>query len=290
MNEFDVNLYSCKLGNPVGVSIYLPSPSPGEEPASFYGSGEKYKVLWLLHGGNGDRHDWIRYTNLANLLKGRKVAVVCPDGLNSDFSNHPQFGEGYLFADYFFEELMPFIHHWLPVSEKPEDQFLAGVSMGALAVWTLGLKEPARFGGLAPFVAKPRNYAYLEPYREMNSYEFRKLATENRTMFPAGYGDASAGIWPKEINMICKYPTVGEWLDSYEHTWKILERVVKEKKLPPKLFLVGGEEDPRLQTMRAYVQELGITSVKYCTVPGKGGHGYPYWGQFLEPMLDYFAI
>ncbi len=290
MNEFSVSMYSCKLGNPVDVTVYLPSPKPGDDPQTFYQEGEKYKVLWLLHGGNGDRHDWIRYTDLGNLLANRKLAVVCPSALNSDYCNHPQFGEGYLFTDYFFDELMPFVHNWLPVSAAPEDNFLAGASMGALAVWTLYLVHPERFGGIAPLVAKPRNYSYLESYRHMNSFEFRQFAEQNRHLLPAGYGDPNAGIWPKEINMICKFPTVGDWLDSYEHTWDILGRTVKEGRFRARLFLIGGEEDPRLHAVRDYVEQLGIREVRYVTVPGKGGHGYPYWGKFLEAMFDYFEF
>ena len=290
MNELNINMFSCKLGSPTGVTVYMPSPKYGEEPLPFYTSGKKFKVLWLLHGGNGDRNDWIRYTDLGNLMAQHDTVVICPDALNSDYSNHPEFGEGYMFVDFFFDELMPFIQNSFPVSAAPEDNFLGGASMGALAVWTLFLVHPERFGGIAPLVAKPRNYSYLEPYREMNSHEFRQFATENRNLIPAGYGKPDAGIWPKEVNMVCKFPTVGDWLDSYEHTWDILGRTVREGRFNAKLFLIGGEEDPRLHAVRGYVQELGIPDVKYVTVPGKGGHGYPYWGQFLPAMFDYFGL
>lgn len=290
MNELNVSLFSCKLGNPVNLTVYLPSPKYGDDPKSFYTAVEKYKVLWLLHGGNGDRNDWIRYTDLGNLIANRKLIVVCPDALNSDYVNHPEFGEGYMFTDFFFDELMPFIYNWLPASSEPKDNFLAGASMGALAVWTLSLVHPERFGGIAPLVAKPRNYSYLEPYRDMNSYEFRKMATENRKLFPAGYGNPEAGIWPKEINMICKFDTVGDWLDSYEHTWDILRKVVEDGRFNSKLFLIGGTEDPRYHAVRDYVEELGIKDVRYELVEGKGGHGYQYWGQFLPAMFEYFEL
>lgn len=290
MNELNINLNSRMLGSPTGVTAYLPSPGYYDDPRTFYESGERYKVLWLLHGGNGDRNDWMRYAGLGGLLVGRKLVAVCPDGLNSDFSNHPEFGEGYRFADYFHNELMPFVHGWLPVSEAPEDNFLAGASMGALAVWTLALLRPERFGGLAPLAAKPRDYSYLEPYRDMDASHFRKLATENRSLIPAGYGDPAAGIWPKEVNMICKFPTVGDWLDSYEHTWGVLGRTVREGRFNAKLFLIGGEDDLKFQTLRDYVQRLGVKNVKYSTVPGRGGHGYAYWARFLPEMLDYFGL
>ena len=37
------------LGNNHTVGVILPDKPRGVTPAEFYGSGKKYKVLWLLH-------------------------------------------------------------------------------------------------------------------------------------------------------------------------------------------------------------------------------------------------
>ena len=44
------NFESQYLNNNHEISVILPDKPREVEPAAFYGSGKKYKVLWLLHG------------------------------------------------------------------------------------------------------------------------------------------------------------------------------------------------------------------------------------------------
>jgi hypothetical protein len=118
MSEYTINLRSSILAGPTDVTVIVPNPRMGSNAKEFYSAGKKYKVLWLLHAGSGGRNDWRRDTNIGRFVQDREVIVVKPDALNSDFANHPQFADGYDFSDYFFDELMPFIHNWFPASSK----------------------------------------------------------------------------------------------------------------------------------------------------------------------------
>lgn len=60
----------------------------------------------------------------------RNLVVVMPSALNSNYSNWDKFMMGYDMFDYLTEVLMPLIYGWLPVSDKREDNFIAGLSMG----------------------------------------------------------------------------------------------------------------------------------------------------------------
>ncbi len=95
-------------------------------PEQFYGSGRKYKVLWLLHGTFGDHTDWVRKTNIEMYAVERNLAVVMPSALNSNYSNWNNTMLGFNMYDFLTEELMPLIYGWLPVSDKREDNFIAG--------------------------------------------------------------------------------------------------------------------------------------------------------------------
>lgn len=290
MTECNINLFSVYLHGPVNVTVLLPSPDPSDaSPAALYQSGARYPVLWLLHAGNGDRNDWARYTSLYRLMANRKAIVVMPDGLNSDFYDQPQFGEGYAYGDFFFKELMPFVQGWLPALDAREDNCLAGVSMGAMAVWTLALAQPERFGKIAPLSALPRNYGYLEQYRAMSGGAFRALAEKDRTAFPAGFGNPRNGIWPKEINMICKYPTVGDFLDSQENTGPRFRFRAERKELPQTIFMLGGEEDAGFADFLKEAEELHVR-VRAQRSPGRGGHGFEYWDGYLPAMLEAFGL
>ena len=242
MSEFSINLRSSILAGPTELSVIIPGPPIGRNAKEFYNCGKKYKVLWLLHAGSGDRNDWLRSTCISRFVENREVIVVVPNALNSDFANHPQFADGYNFSDFFFDELMPMIYKWFPASDKASNNFICGFSMGAAAAWMFGLYRPEKFGGVAPISSAPKNYTLLEPYRNMSSSEFRARSNVDKKAFPTGFGDPKSGIKIKEINMIAKYPAVGDFLDSYEHTWDRFREAVVASRLPP-IYLPCGTED-----------------------------------------------
>ena len=63
MSLIHYNFESQYLNNNTDVNIILPDKPRDKTPEQFYGSGKKYKVLWLLHGTFGDYTDWIRKPN-----------------------------------------------------------------------------------------------------------------------------------------------------------------------------------------------------------------------------------
>jgi len=291
MSEYNINLKSRVLAGPTDLIVLAPSPKPGTDPREFYEASKKYKVLWLLHAGMGDRHDWIRYTNIGRLAEEREVIVVMPNGLNTDFANHPQFADGYNYSDFFFEELMPFVHNWLPASGKAEDNFIAGFSMGAAATWMYGLHHPERFGGVAPIGSPPIGYAFLEPHRDMERADFLAKATADNKAFSTAYGDPASGIKVKEINKIAKYASVGDFLDSPEHAWDRFRDAVAAGNVP-RTYLPCGTEDVMYQKVlrfKEYAEELGAEGITYEFIEGAGG-GFGFCDSILSKMLDLFGI
>lgn len=128
-----MHLESLSLKGNTQISLLLPQIPHGEDPKTFYTGAQKYKVLWLLHGTFGDHSDWIRYTGIELYAKERNLMVVMPSALNSNYSNWENTMLGYNMYDFLTEELMPMVHHWFPASRRREDNFIAGLSMGAAA-------------------------------------------------------------------------------------------------------------------------------------------------------------
>jgi putative tributyrin esterase len=217
--------------------------------------------------------------------------AVIPNGLNSDFANHPEFADGYNYLDFFFDELMPFVYNWLPASSKAQDNFITGYSMGGAGTWMYGLLHPEKFGGIAPLSSALRKFEYLEPYRDLTASEFRTLALKDRTKFPAGYGDPRGGIQIKEINMIAKYPMVGDFLDSPENTWRLFHETAKEKAIPM-TFAACGKNDQSYKKLLGDQEEMvkmGITNVSFYFADD-AGHNYVFWDDVIPRMFDFFSI
>lgn len=295
MTEFAINLKSTILSGQTDLSVIVPGPQSGESSKEFYSKQKKYSVLWLLHAGKGDRHDWLRNTTLSHMISDREVIAVMPNALNSDFANHPHFAHGYNFSDFFFEELMPFIYSSFPASEDPKDNFLAGVSMGGAATWMYGLQHSEKFAAIAPLSSAPKTYSFLEPYRALTATEFRAKAIGDPKAFPAQSGNPEDGMHVKELNMITKYSTVGEFLDSPEHTWDRFREAAASGKLPRTYLPCGTSCGPtdrsyeRVLKFKEGAEKLGVTNITFDFVPGYG-HSFEFWQHIFPKVLEFFGI
>ncbi len=279
MHQISAKIDSKIMKLKMPVLILIPEESPEDCP-----------VIWLLHGGSESGEDLLDHCNLsryADHLKNQAVLVL-PDGLNSDFANHPEFGTGYRFADFFFDELMPFIQNTTCASASPEKNSIAGYSMGGAASLMLGLAHPERFSLIAPLGASVRESDFLEGDIDLSGSAFRLRASLDRTKYPTEYGDPAEGITEKEINMIAKYPTVKDYVDSMECTGKRFIETDFDH-MPP-IWFCCGEQDPCCSPVTDFVtfaNSMGAGQVSCQILPGLDHSAEKECVQaFLDHVLD----
>ena len=266
----DMNFYSRYLGNGHHVSIILPdSPwGPREAVKPFYESGQKYKVLWLLHGTSGDHSDWVRYTQIETFATERDLIVVMPSGLDANYENWPTFATGFHMYDYLTEELMPMVHNWFPASDKKEDNYIAGLSMGGRGTFKYILGHPDKFAAGAVLSQSPRNFDELKW----------------KDGYPTNYMGARA------INMVNNAGGQEAFLASRENTWQKVIDMHEEGTLP-KLFCCCGTKDslyPQYKAFKKMCQDKGIP----ITFEEKKGyqHEWRFWNMMIERALEFFEI
>ena len=235
MHQLEIKLRSEILMTQAQVLVLLPDHA-GED-------GRKCRVLWLLHGAGADYDFWLQMIGLDHLMDSYPdLMCVMPNGNNSDYANHFEYANGYNFPAFFFEELMPFVCHTFPASDRREDNYLSGYSMGGAGTLLLGLKEPDAFAAIYPMGSAVRRSDFLYPYRKMTGSEFRRFARNNRRDLPTEYGIPDAGITPKEINMIAKYRTVEDYINSEECTIERFQDAVENRHVPTIHFICGSED------------------------------------------------
>ena len=285
MNIAEIQLSSKILFMPVRLNVILPPAASNSDETD----KKKCRVLWLLHGANSDHNTYIQQTNICRYAEDRDLIIVMPNALNSDYANHPHFANGYMYTDFFFKELMPFIHGTFRASGRPEDNFLAGLSMGGSGAFLYAFNYPEKFGGVAVLSSSIRESEFLRSYKEMSSAQFREYAMANRKTLPTEYGPPSEGIMLKEINMIAKYPSVADYINSYECMWEQLPEVAKKRNLPPMYVTCGTNDDcyPKVMEFEEYAGSLGINNITYNYVEGYG-HDYVFWDLALQKSLDFF--
>ena len=112
------------------------------------GEAEPPKVLYLLHGYSDDHSIWLRRTSVERYAAAHNLAVVMP-AVNHSFYCNEAMGERYW--DYVAEELPAVMQRFFRLSDRPEDTFVAGLSMGGYGAMKLALTFPERFGAAASF-------------------------------------------------------------------------------------------------------------------------------------------
>ena len=287
MALFTLEFFSTNLMVTTQVSVLMPSVAANEDPKAFYSSGRKYKVLWLLHGACSNHTDWIKYTNITRYAENRDMIVVMPNVLNSDYSNYTSFADSFNVWDFITDELMPMIYNWLPASQKREDNFIAGMSMGGNGALMFALAHPQLFGGAAVLSSTAREVEYLRPLARLTAEQFREAA-KDPVKCP---GPNGTGMRQKEINQVAKYPTVQDFLDSYENTWDRLPEAAVKGDLP-RFYICCGTKDPnvypRYVRFRRYMEQLGIDAV-FQEFEGYR-HEYPLWDIAIQKALNFFGV
>jgi enterochelin esterase-like enzyme len=119
-------------------------------------TGQKYPVLYLLHGGGEDERGWATQGKtdliLDNLIAGGKATPMLVVMLDGNVVM-PGFGEDFLrlFESELKQCVIPFIEENYRAEPGPENRALAGLSMGGIQTLYAGIKNTDLFTSLGVF-------------------------------------------------------------------------------------------------------------------------------------------
>ncbi len=270
MSLLTYNFESEYLNSNHEISVILPDKKRGVPPHDFYRSGKKYKVLWLLHGTFGDHTDWIRKTNIELYAAERDLIVVIPSALNSNYSNWPSAMLGYHMYDYFIKELMPLVYGWLPASDKREDNFIAGLSMGGRGTIKFAVNFPEIFGAAAVLSAVPIPFDELRP-----GHPNMIMDTTN----------------PRIVEIIRNAGGFEAYVKSEENVWALIDKLAPTGRLPRLMFACGHEDTllyDRYKIFQHHCKDIGLEAKWYDLPEYK--HEWRFWDLAIEEALNFFGL
>ena len=154
-----INYRSSALGRMRRMHVYTP---PGYEAG-----GEKYPVLYLLHGAGDSDDSWTSVgranfilDNLIAAKKARPMIVVMPAGHTGPFSftappppsadGRPNVGAGGFLED-FVKDIRPYVESHYRVKADPQDRAIAGLSMGGDQTLNIHIRHPRDFDYVGVF-------------------------------------------------------------------------------------------------------------------------------------------
>jgi S-formylglutathione hydrolase FrmB len=133
----------------VGTSITVLLPQATEEQIGVEEAVTRtgdFPVLYLLHGLSDDSTAWQRYTSIERYAAPLGLAVVMPQVQRSFYADEVHGGSFWTFLT---EELPSLVQSFFRISNRREDTFVAGLSMGGYGAFKWALRHPDRFAAAA---------------------------------------------------------------------------------------------------------------------------------------------
>jgi S-formylglutathione hydrolase FrmB len=144
------DFFSDVLEVGTSMTVLLPQASDAQIGVTASGSGrapdDGFPVLYLLHGLSDDSTGWLRYSNIDRYAAEHGLAVVMPQVQRSFYADEVHGGSYWTFLT---EELPSVVGSFFKVSERREDTFVAGLSMGGYGALKWALRRPDRFAAAA---------------------------------------------------------------------------------------------------------------------------------------------
>ncbi|PYI55854.1 alpha/beta hydrolase [Paenibacillus flagellatus] len=241
------NFTSDTLAIGATMNVLLPDPKPGQ-PAD-----RKYPTLYLLHGLSDDHTAWMRWTSIERYARTKEIAIVMP-AVNRSF--YTDMVGGYPYWTFVSEELPAKARAYFPLSDKREDTFAAGLSMGGYGAFKLALRRPDLFAAAAS----------LSGALDLRNGHER---------------------WPRDYGYIFGQ---GAPVPADDDLFRLAEKVAASGGPKPKLYQACGTEDFLYEANRAFLghaQSLGL-ELEY--EEGPGGHDWAYWDAYIRRVLDWLPI
>ena len=266
-----LNFESEFLKGNTEIHVIMPDREQELDAKKFYTSGKLYPVLWLLHGGGGDYSDWIRKTKLELYACENELVVVTFSGCNTMYANWKTFADGMDYERFFFEELMPFIYGWLPVSPAKTDNFIAGLSMGGAGALKFAIWHPELFYGCACLSSSGKKYSL----RDMD-FETEVNPVENQ-----------------KRNAVLNAGGSEKFYYSWDNIRLQLKRLAERRELGilPDLFISCGKADHHYEEVNdfmEYTSQLGV-AVEYEFIP-EYRHEWRFWDLAVQHALKHFGF
>ena len=262
MAIIEVNFISKCLMRTVTFNAIIPVDKFG--PQAEDAEQKPLKTLYLLHGIFGNYTDWVNGTRIQAWAEANDLAVIMPSGENRFYLDDEKSGE--LYGEFIGKELVEFTRKLFLLSDKREDTFIAGLSMGGYGAIRNGLKYAENFGCVIGLSAALVHDTWKDADNSAPIFTFRR-----------NYYEAIFGEYDK--------------VKGSDKDPKALLLKLKEEGRPvPKMYLCCGTEDGLVTANRDFRDFLNENGVDLTYVEGPGKHDWVFWDTYIKKVLDWLPL
>ena len=224
----------------------------------------KMRCLYLLHGYTGDETDYLANTPIRELSRKYKIAVIMSDGDNSFYVDNV--AEKRFFGEYVGEELIQYTRRLFHLSEKREDTFIGGLSMGGYGAMRNGLKYAHNFSRIFALSG-----AYVPVRIAENGGIPENDGVSDEEFQCRVFGD------PQKIE--------GSDLDPRY----IYGQLKKKGEKIPQIYMAEGSEDMLLKENHMMRDFFESENADFIYEEDSGVHDWDFWNKHLEDAFKFIT-
>ena len=228
------------------------------------------RVLYLLHGGEGNCMDWVRFTSIERYVCGKNIAVIMPSANISRWNNMAM-GEDY--SDFLIKDLPKRIKKIFPyLSDRPEDTYIAGLSMGG-------------GGALSNAMLYPEKFAACGVLSASSVVPFEYLRKGTGPLLPPG-GDGKPSHLELQLGVKVSEDAAGtDWDVVHTST-----RNVQQGRKLPRIFHACGKQDhayPVALALQEHFLSFEGNPYRYeLHLTEDGRHNWDFWDVWIKKFID----
>lgn len=257
------SFYSRVLQEQTNIAVVLPTYNGAHAERTLdevYRPGQKFHTLYVLHGGSDDCMYYVRNTGIERYACEGGFAAVMPE-VKLSFYCDMMYGEK--FFTYLTEELPLVVQSVFPLSERSEDHFVIGNSMGSHGAIKWALRRPEFFQAAAGMsgVSGVEELGFFDPTNLVNT------------------------------PILNSFGTVEEFRGSDNDVKLLAKRLVESGRPIPRLYSCCGTEDELTykgsKAFSEYAKEIGLPLT---WEEGPGKHNWEFWDPWLKRAIEWMGI
>jgi putative tributyrin esterase len=246
------DLFSDALGLSTSMTVILPQPTSTQIGLAGDAGNDPPPVLYLLHGLSDDDTIWLRRTSIERYVAPLGLAVVMPQVHRSFYTDEAYGGRYWAFVS---EELPELVARFFRVSQRRQDTFVAGLSMGGYGALKLALRQPERFAAAASLSGALDVDRLSRFPRPEDPFLWRRV-----------FGERAAAGRPDDLFSLV---------------------AAADPASLPALRVSCGSEDELVGDNRRFVDTCERAGIPVATSFGPGAHDWAYWDTTIQDVLDW---